>query len=177
MVIKGFQPEVRRRTGRDVLLIIDNSPSHDHPQMKGVRVEYLPANVTSWKQPMDMGIIAAIKERYKYALLNKNIDFFELGENEKRHLVEIAKKMRAGTAGLMYGRAPHLMDVATIAKESWDAVSQQTIQKCYKKASIISNWENEGKPSQEEKSKEIKDDFDDTELIVKEIINNMVFYN
>jgi hypothetical protein len=62
------------------------------------------------------------------------------------------------------------MDVATIAKEFWQAVSQLTIQNCYKKASIIGNWEDEDKPSQEEKdSKEINDDFDDTELI-----NNMV---
>ena len=168
-LLNVFQPQIRKRTGQDVLLILDNAPSHIHPHLEGIRVEYLPANVTSWKQPMDMGIIAAFKKRYKYALLSKSIDFFELSENEKQHRVEMAKKMRAGTAGLMYGRPPHLMDVATIAKECWEAISQDTIQNCYKKASIITDWESEQTPTHEK-----KDDSDDAESFSKEIINNMV---
>ena len=55
-------PDIRRRTIRPVLLLMENEPVHsigfDH---NNVKVKLFPPNITSWKQPMDMGIISAVK--------------------------------------------------------------------------------------------------------------------
>ena len=59
-----FEKEVLSRTGRPVLFLLDNAPGHVNEFIKGsISVRFFPPNVTSWKQPMDMGIIAALKKR------------------------------------------------------------------------------------------------------------------
>jgi hypothetical protein len=60
---KVFVPEVKRRTGRLVLLLMDNAPRHfDAFECDNIRVVFFSPNCTSWKQPCDMGIIAALKK-------------------------------------------------------------------------------------------------------------------
>ena len=60
---KVFYPEVIKRTGRPVLLLMDNArgpfPAFDRNNIKMV---FFPPNCTSWKQPCDMGVIAALKK-------------------------------------------------------------------------------------------------------------------
>ena len=57
-----FYPEVRKRTGCPVLLLMDNAPSH-FPAFEKNNIEmFFPPNCTSWKQSCDMGIIAAVKK-------------------------------------------------------------------------------------------------------------------
>jgi hypothetical protein len=59
-----FVPKVKRRTGRPVLLLMDNAPGHfDAFERNNIRVVFFPPNYTSWKQPCDMGIIATLKKR------------------------------------------------------------------------------------------------------------------
>ena len=41
-------------------------------------VRYFTDNVTSWKQPCDLGIIAAVKKRYKCLLLKDVQSFYQL---------------------------------------------------------------------------------------------------
>ena len=64
-----------------ILLLIDNSPTHPSAEeLNGIdpngRVMYLPPNVTSLVQPMDQGVISALKHRYKmgflYEMLSRN---------------------------------------------------------------------------------------------------------
>jgi len=58
-----FVPEVRRITGQHVLLIIDNAPGHFEAfEEDNIQTVFFPPNVTSWKQPCDRGIIAALKK-------------------------------------------------------------------------------------------------------------------
>jgi hypothetical protein len=73
-----FIEEVKDK--QKVLLILDNAPSHSidpNLQLNNVEIAYLPPNATSKIQPLDMGIIASIKKRYRYKivenLLNKRI--------------------------------------------------------------------------------------------------------
>ena len=59
-----FVPFVRSRTNRKVLLILDNAPGHAETfECDVIKVIFFPTNVTSWKQAMDIGIIAALKKR------------------------------------------------------------------------------------------------------------------
>jgi hypothetical protein len=63
-----FLPEVKKRTGRQILLLLDNAPGHFEAfERDNVRIIFFPPNCTSWKQSCDMGIIAALKKRFKYS--------------------------------------------------------------------------------------------------------------
>ncbi len=58
-----FVPEIKKRTGRLVLLLMDNAPGHfDAFERDNIHVVFFPPNCTSWKQHCDMGIIAAFKK-------------------------------------------------------------------------------------------------------------------
>ena len=88
-----FFPEVTKRTGRRVLLLMDNAPGHFEAfERENVKVAFLPPNCTSWKQPCDMGIIAALKKRYKYLYIKDVLEFYELDENSKIHKKEQSKR-------------------------------------------------------------------------------------
>lgn len=76
VVHKGFLPQIRRKTSLEVALIMDNASSHGTALIDPigqVKLFFLPPNCTSVHQPMDYGIIAAIKSRYKYILLEKTV--------------------------------------------------------------------------------------------------------
>ena len=51
--------------GRKVLLFLDNATSHSDVQLCNVKSKYLPANTTSILQPLDQGIILAMKQKYR----------------------------------------------------------------------------------------------------------------
>jgi hypothetical protein len=48
-----------------------------------VRIVFFPPNCRSWKQPYDMGIIVALKKRFKYLYLKDVFYFYELDEEAK----------------------------------------------------------------------------------------------
>jgi len=80
-----FVPEVKRRIGHPVLLLMDNASGHfDAFERDNICVVFFPPNCTSWKQPCDMGIIATLKKRYKYLDLKDILDFYELDEQLKQ---------------------------------------------------------------------------------------------
>ena len=51
--------------GRKILLFIDNAPSHPDLHFSNVVVRFLPPNTTSFTQPMDQGIIQAMKLKFR----------------------------------------------------------------------------------------------------------------
>jgi hypothetical protein len=50
---------------RNILLFVDNAPSHPEVQLSNVAVKFLPPNTTSYTQPMDQGIIQATKLKFR----------------------------------------------------------------------------------------------------------------
>jgi len=66
-----FVQEVRRVTTEPVFLIMDNAPSHGELKEDGVTIVCLPHNTTSMYQPLDVGIISAVKRRYNGRLLRR----------------------------------------------------------------------------------------------------------
>lgn len=133
-----FRPYVRRRTGRKVILILDNAPGHFQPFEKdGIRVAFFPPNVTSWKQPMDMGIIAALKKRYKFMLMKDILTYHDLTDELKMRLATDASKMKRGAAGVEFGRPAHLLDAANYTVKAWNTLTPETLKNCFRKADII----------------------------------------
>ena len=62
--LKKFDKRMGRK-GRKVLLFLDNATSHSNVQLCNVKLKYLPANTTSILQPLDQGIILAMKRKYR----------------------------------------------------------------------------------------------------------------
>ena len=124
---KVFLPYVRTATNKPVLLVMDSHSSHaDLVDPDGqVSILELPANCTRKHQPMNAGIIAAWKVRYRTRLLAVRVDTMvsapQLREQAKR------RKVIRGCMGLAEGEQPHVLDAAEMALAAWTDISMETI--------------------------------------------------
>jgi len=63
---------------------MDNAPGHfPAVERNDIKVLFFPPSCSSWKQPSDVGIIAALKKSYKYLYLKVVLDFFEVEGPQK----------------------------------------------------------------------------------------------
>ena len=132
-----FYPEIEKQTNNPVLLLIDNAPGHFRELVKGnVTVKCLPPNCTSWKQPLDLGLIAAFKKRYKHLYLKDVVEFYGLQEEVKDSINDQARQLRRGVAGIAHGRSANLLDAAYYVKRAWESITETTIQNCFRKAEL-----------------------------------------
>lgn len=133
-----FEPCVRKCTGHKVLLILYNTPGHSTTfERNGIHVAFFPPNVTSWKQPMDMDIIATLKKRYKYLLLKEMIAYHDNSQSLKYQLAIAALKLNRGAVGMFYGRSSHSLDAANFGNIAWNEISVESLKNCLKKTNII----------------------------------------
>lgn len=100
--------------GSKVVLLLDNAPAHKlEASLRHTRVEFLPPNVTSIVQPMDMGIIKTLKTLYRSKLLRQKLQLYEANEGMRNITIR---------------------DAITMVKEAWDEVSKPCIINCFVKA-------------------------------------------
>ena len=124
-----FLCSIRKWTRDPVALLLDGFSGHDDgiaDPFGQVKIFKFPPNVTSIYQPLDQGIIAALKVRYKSNLLAKLVQ--TAGNNT---LLALAEQLPAGCAGVKYGCLPHVGDAVTILKEAWDSILPSTIAACW----------------------------------------------
>ena len=127
-----FLPEVKKQTGRRVLLVLDNAPGHFEAfERDNVRIVFFPPDCTSWKQPYDMGIIASLKKRFKHLYLKDVLDFYELDEEAKLPKKMQGRRLRRSAAGVAYGNPAHLLDIVSYVKEAWQSVSPSSIKNAF----------------------------------------------
>ncbi|RWS05717.1 tigger transposable element-derived protein 4-like protein, partial [Leptotrombidium deliense] len=112
MTAKIFQDMIK------ILIIIDNASSHNtfSLELKNIEFLFLPPNVTCKLQPLDLGVIAALKLKYRTRFVKFLIQSYE---------TDILKQK---------------LDLLTAVKyvvESWTDVSNETIVNCWKKSSLI----------------------------------------
>ena len=118
-----FIPFIRTFTNEPVLLIMDNFGAHNVIDDLGqIRIASLPPNVTSRKQPMDMGVIQNWKQKYKYTLLNSTIC---------RLLNTPSTVYNFTKPGI------DILDASHIGKYVWDRVTPNSISRCWIKAKIL----------------------------------------
>jgi hypothetical protein len=133
-----FLPKMTKRTGRRVLLLLDNALGHFEAfERDNVRIIFFPPNCTSWKQPCDMGIIAALKKRFKYLYLKDVLDFYELDEEAKLRKKMQGWRLRRSAVGVAYENPVHMLDAASYVKEAWQSVSPSSIKNAFIKAEIM----------------------------------------
>eukprot|EP00171_Calliarthron_tuberculosum_P001152 IDg1152t1 len=107
-LMECWYPAVRKETGENVCLILDNCSAHGEklPVLPGVEYVFLPPGVTSIYQPLDQGIIAAIKANARREVLQQVVNNVESAEE----LRELGSKQKNGMRGLKYCYPAHVLD-------------------------------------------------------------------
>ena len=106
---------------RNILLLIDNAPSHmtNDLTLTNVKVQLIPPCTTSMIQPMDAGVIAAFKRRYRRYHLQNAIDCDERREGFNIYKVDQLTAMRWSVA-------------------AWNEISSTTIANCFSHTGLFS---------------------------------------
>lgn len=113
---------------RKILLFIDNCKPHENlPEFSHVRVEYLPPNITSRLQPLDMGTIRCFKALYRRLLVNyviNSMDQLEEHQSQKDLATKLASRV-------------NVLDAVNWIDNAWADVKAETIQNCFRKAGFV----------------------------------------
>jgi hypothetical protein len=101
------------------ILLVDNAPCHGQKDLKslkvgGIRVIFLPPNITSIAQPMDQGVLEFLKKIYRKQLLS-----FILSNDEEDHMVMLKKI--------------DVLDVIRFVSEAWNQVEPITVIRSWRK--------------------------------------------
>lgn len=114
--------EKLKRKKQNILLLMDNASCHPHSiadTFSNITIKFLPKNTTSKTQPLDAGIIANWKVKYKKRLLRYVCSKVDKVNNAS----EIVKSINVSMA-IEWG------------KQAWNEVSPDTIVKCFKKTKL-----------------------------------------
>ena len=77
-----------RKKQRQIIMFLDNATVHRNIKLSHVKLEFFPANTTSKLQPLDLGIIRAMKARYRKNLMRRLLAGIETSANAS----ELSKK-------------------------------------------------------------------------------------
>lgn len=116
--------------GKKILLLVDNCPAHPVvSNLKCINLVFLPPNVTSVLQPMDQGVIKALKTQYR------KLQVLQMIQN-----IENSKPINSLS----------VLDAILMISEAWEKVTQTTITNCFRHAGF-----NDLSPSQAEDDDDI----------------------
>jgi hypothetical protein len=105
---------------RKILLFVDHCPAHPKyvRNFKNVQVQFFPANTTSVLQPMDQGIINALKQKFHRSFVLRLLQ--RLNSNEDNYKMS-------------------LLDAVSMLAMAWNLVGKDIIANCFRKAGFITD--------------------------------------
>ena len=107
---------------RRVILLLDNCSAHGSeeslPPLDNVEGIYLPPNTTSKLQPLDAGIIASVKTRYRRYQYERALDCLDANESNIYKLDQLTA-MKA-------------------MRRIWDELPASVIEKCWNHTALVS---------------------------------------
>ena len=116
----GILNQKMQDQGRKILLLLDNAACHgssnNHIQFTNITLRYLPPNTTAHLQPLDAGIIAALKARYRNIFVKWLIDLYDTGLQTQK---------------------ANLKNAIDFLAEAWDSLPAEAIQNCWRHTGII----------------------------------------
>ncbi len=93
-----FNAYISTTAERRVVLLIDNASCNgrvdDLPELSNVEVVYLPKRTTSRIQPLDAGIIACLKRRYRRNQILSALNLMDTEDTKNLYKVDILKAIR-----------------------------------------------------------------------------------
>lgn len=120
-ILSSLNQRLQRRQ-RNILLFLDNAPCHStnlEGKFSNITLKFLPKNTTSKTQPLDSGIIASWKCKYK-----------------KRLLRHVCSKVNVSSNASEIVKSVDLLMSIEWGKQAWDEVSSDTIIKCFKRTGL-----------------------------------------
>ena len=88
---------IGRTTGRKIILFLDNCAAHGTvltlPTLHNVEVYFLPPNTTSQVQPLDAGVIAALKAKFRRRMMFRVFENMEVG-NQSIYNIDVLTAIR-----------------------------------------------------------------------------------
>ena len=119
--LKEFDYFVSRTRERRVLLLIDNASSHGRienlSELANVDVLFLPKNKTSVLQPLDPGVIACVKQRYRRKQYERALGSIE--NEDTRDLYNV-----------------NLLQAIQWVPTVWDGIEAKVIYNCWEKNKV-----------------------------------------
>lgn len=114
--------ETMKKKKRRIILFVDNATSHVvSKKLSNVRVKFLPPHLTSELQPLDQGIIQAMKANYRKSMLHS--------------LLTAVGKFSTATE---FAKSVTVFDAIRWISIAWNNVQEETILKCFRRAGFAS---------------------------------------
>ncbi|GMF52292.1 unnamed protein product [Phytophthora fragariaefolia] len=132
-----------RAAQRHILLLVDNASSDSHGDLvlTNVQVESLPPNTTTHLQPLDAGIIASFKARFKALQIDQAIDRFDADEDVDGRTVYKIDQLQA----MQWGQ------------ELWKTTRASTIAHCWQKTGLVAPLRGFAEPDAEDEVVQTED--------------------
>ena len=105
------------KVGRKIALVLDNAPCHPKLTLSNIELVFLPPNTTSHLQPLDQGIIANFKVKYRTMYTTKHL-------------------CPAVHTGKQPGKLP-MYEALQFCKAAWGMVTPRTISRCFRKGGFL----------------------------------------
>ena len=148
-----------RRENRKTILFLDNAPCHPEDldeKFTQIKIVFLPKNTTSRLQPLDLGIIQALKLKYY-----------------KRLLTHVVSKIEECSSASEVCKSVDLLQAMRWTAMAWNDVPESTVVKCFIKAGIL-NAEGETNAAQAPDSNDVDPfaDLDDELNFVDDLVKD-----
>ena len=103
-----------KKENRKIILFIDNAPSHPKITLDNIKLQFFPPNTTAKTQPMDQGVIQALKLKYR----KRQLQFMIAQMDKEKTLTgaEILKKISVLEAIYWINRSWREVEASTIEK-------------------------------------------------------------
>ena len=104
---------------RNILLFLDNCPSHPAISLSSIKLVFYPKNCTSKLQAMDLGVIANLKAKYKRRVYHQGRIMLKTVKDVQQFVSQLA-----------------IFDAILHCKNALDSVIPETIIKCFNNSGI-----------------------------------------
>ena len=119
-----------KKKKRNILLFLDNAPSHPDLKLSNVQIQFFPPNMTSFCQPMDQSINQTLKLKYR--------------KRQLQHvLVEMDQKQKSVKTGPQILKEITVLQAINWIHRAWNETDPSTIQKCFKLAGFCDSESSE----------------------------------
>lgn len=156
-----FTPAIRKHSWKNVALLVENVIDENivHDQRGQVKIFHLPPDSRATHHPMEQGIMSLVKQRYRYAMLERVLELLPFREAIQGFSINKTEAFK----GLDEGDDPNFLDVAEILSETWKETSAQSIARSWVKTNVLPDEYNAALIARHGKSRA----FDNSEMLME----------
>lgn len=130
-----FIPCIRKHSWKNVALLVENVIDEniaEDPRGQ-VKIMRLPLDSRPIHHPMEQGILALVKQRYRYAMLERVLELLPFRDAIQACNMRKSEALR----GLDDGHDPNVLDAAELLYEIWQETSAQSTARSWAKTNVL----------------------------------------